>query len=1042
MKRLLFLALLSSTILMLHAQTPMWLDETKNEENRMPMHAAFSVFKTMPEAVKNNWQKASNYLNLNGVWKFKWVESPDKLPAGYEAVNFNDNSWNNFKIPATWEVNGYGYPIYVNVGYEFQDMMKPNPPIVPMNINNTGVYRRVINIPAQWNGKNIMLHIGAAKSNLQVWVNGKYVGYGEDGKLPSEFDISNFVNTGKNLIVLKVMRWCDGTYMEGQDFWRISGITRDCYLVARDPVYIYDFKMETILKNNYKAGTLETNIELNKPATAATKAIVELKDNNKIIGTATALFKSGEKTKKTVLNINNPKLWSAEEPNLYQSYIKLYDSKNKLIEIIPHKIGFRDIKIENGQLLVNGAPILIKGVNRHETDPITGQTISKESMLRDVKIMKQFNINAVRTCHYPNDEEWYRLCDEYGLYVVDEANNESHGIGYDKDKTLANKPSWELTHTQRVSRMYERDKNFTSIITWSLGNEAGNGINFQKAYDWLKQVQNTRPVQYEQAVSNNRTLQIVQKNTDIICPMYSSPESMLAYKDREPTPTMPFIQCEYAHAMGNSLGNFKDYWDIIRGNKKHFQGGFIWDFVDQALMKVKPNGDTIYTYGGDYGPANVPSDNNFLCNGLFFTTRRPNPHAWEMKHEYQNIWTTKEAGKKISVYNENFFTGLNDVKLVWELITDGVIKQKGEINNLNVKPQQTASFEIPYTLPTNGESFLNVYYYQKNGKNLIPAGHKVASQQLPLGGKMVQAYQPVKAVSTLSVDDNGQDLIIKSAKANLKFDKLNGLLKEYIVNNQSFLEEGAALKPNFWRAPTDNDMGANLQLRLKAWKTASDSLQLRSLKHNISNNVATIDAVYDLYNIPAQLKISYRINSDGEITVNQSLNPEAGGKPYDIMLLRYGMNWVLPQGFEAISYYGRGPDENYQDRKEMSPIGLYHQTVSQQFYGYVRPQETGNKTDVRWFEITNNKGKGIRIQGDNLLSMSALHYLQSDLDDGDKKDQRHSGDLKPRPQTSLNIDQKQMGLGSINSWGQLPLPQYRLPFGNYEYEFTITPVGK
>jgi beta-galactosidase len=1020
-------------------QTPMWLDENKNQENRMPMHAAMFVYQNMQEAGKNDWQKSANYVSLNGDWKFKWAESPDKIPTDFESVNFNDRDWNNLKVPGNWEVNGYGYPIYVNVGYEFQDMMKPNPPVVPMNINNTGVYRREITIPANWDGKNIIMHIGAAKSNLQVWVNGKYVGYGEDGKLPSEFDLTSFVRPGKNLIVLKVMRWCDGTYLEGQDFWRISGITRDCYLIARNPLHIYDFLVNTKLENNYKTARLETTIDLNKQSNATCYAVVELKDGAKTIGQDRISIKPGTRTIKTSVLVNNPKLWSAEIPNLYQMYIKLFDSENRLIEVIPHKIGFRDIKISNGLLLVNNQPILIKGVNRHETDPITGQTISKEAMLRDVKLMKQFNINAVRTSHYPNDEFWYRLCDEYGLYVIDEANIESHGIGYAKVKTLANKPSWELAHMQRTQRMYERDKNYTSIIGWSLGNEAGNGVNTMKTYDWLKSVQSTRTVQYEQAISGKRDW-VMDRNSDIVAPMYASLDGMTEYRDKYPQPVHPFIQCEYSHAMGNSLGNFKDYWDLIRGNKKHFQGGFIWDFVDQGFQKINAKGDTIYAYGGDYGPANVPSDNNFLCNGLFFPNRRPNPHAWEMKKEYQNIWTTNTGSNTISVYNEHFFRDLSDVKMVWEVVSDGVKIQGGEIRNLNVRPQQNARIHIPYQIPARGENFLNVYFIQKVQRDLIPVGHLVAQEQLSFGGQIVNKLNTLIAAGNLSVKEDSKVIIVRAPNTELNFDKTSGLLTQYKIDGKNYLEKGFSLRPNFWRGPTDNDMGANLQLRLKGWKNATDTLLLESLTQSVTNNLATVSAVYNLNKIPGKLYLTYTINGSGELRVKQRM--QGNESDYHEMMPRFGMNWTLPQGFERIEYYGRGPIENYVDRKSASPVGLYKETVKDQFYGYIRPQETGNKTDIRWFKIMDDKGSGLFIQGKQLLSMSALHYFQNDLDDGDVKDQRHSGDLIPRKQTSLNIDDKQMGLGSINSWGALPLPQYRLPFGNYEYEFKVTPIRR
>ncbi len=1023
--------------IVVYGQTPFWLDENLNEQNRMPMHASMFAFSSDAEAVKGDWQQSSNYVTLNGLWKFKFVQNPALVPQNFETPGYNDKDWDHFTVPANWEINGYGDPIYVNVGYEFQHIIKPTPPIVPIDINATGVYRREINLPAAWKEKNIILHIGAAKSNLQVWVNGKYAGYGEDGKLPSEFDITNMVQPGKNLIVLKIMRWCDGTYLEGQDFWRLSGITRDCYIAARNPVYAYDFQMDTHLENNYKIGKLETIITLNKKPTAALHALVELRKGSRVLAQSKIQFHKGDKSKKAFIEVKEPMLWSAEAPHLYQAVIRLYNEKNKLSEVIPHKIGFRDIKIQNGLLLVNGQPILIKGVNRHETDPVTGQAVSKASMLKDIKLMKQFNINAVRTCHYPNDDNWYRLCDEYGIYVLDEANIESHGIGYDKDKTLANKPNWELAHMQRTQRMYERDKNFTSIIGWSLGNEAGNGVNFYKTYDWLKTVQHTRPVQYEGAINKSK-ISAAERNSDIICPMYCSPNSMRQYKEKTPVPVMPFIQCEYAHAMGNSLGNFKDYWQIIRNNRKHFQGGFIWDFVDQALVKVKPNGDTIYAYGGDYGPAGLPSDNNFLCNGIFHASRMPQPHAMEMKMQYQNIWTSKGIGNTVNIYNENFFTTLENVRLKWALIMDGSVVQKGEVDELHILPQQTATITLPYIVPVEGESFLNVYYIQKKEQNLVPQGHLVASEQLYLNGKP-KATTPITASAALKLIETADGITITSNKIKLWFDKKDGLIKKYIIHNKNFIEEGYALRPDFWRAPSDNDMGASLQRRLVVWKNASDTLVPVSISKSMVGNIAKVYVVYALHRIPAKLQVAYTINADGVMQVHQKMDRAAEG--FNVLMPRFGMSWTLPSGFEKIAYYGRGPLENYQDREDMSPIGIYKQTVREQFYPYVRPQETGNKTGVRWLTIMDTRGNGFRIEHvTGLLNTSALHYYRQDLDDGDKKDQRHSGDLKPRPQTELHIDLKQMGLGSVNSWGELPLLQYRLLPDDYEYQFKITPI--
>lgn len=1023
--------LLFSTV---RAQKPYWLDEQKNEDNRMPMHAAFFVYESESVAKANKWQQSSNYLSLNGDWKFKWAEKPADLPANFETTGFDDSQWKSFKVPGNPEMSGYGYPIYVNIGYEFQDIMKANPPTVPLDPDPTAVYRREIEIGDNFKNKQVVLHIGAAKSNVQVWVNGRYTGYGEDSKLPSEFDITSFVKPGKNLIVLKVMRWCDGTYLEGQDFWRMSGITRDCYLLARNPVHIQDIRLTPGLDNAWQNGTLQVAVKLNQANASGVTATVELLDKEKTIAQKQLAFDSDMQS--ATLNITKPNLWSAETPYLYNVLIKLTDKSGKLLEIIPQRVGFRKVEMKNGLMLVNGKPILIKGANRHEVDAVTGQVISHESMLRDVKLMKEFNINAVRTCHYPNDEYWYELCDEYGLYVVDEANIESHGIGYDITKTLANRPSWKEAHLVRVQRMFERDKNHASIISWSLGNEAGNGYNFYECYLWLKAQDTTRPVQFEQGVANNTTF-ASQWNTDVINPMYPTPGNMIRYAANNPHPDRPFIMCEYSHAMGNSLGNFKDYWDIIRGNKHAFQGGFIWDFVDQGLLKVTQAGDTIYAYGGDYGPVTVPSDNNFLCNGLFYPTRKPNPHAWEMKKVYQSIHTQWKGNNSIEIANENFFIDLSAVQLHWELIVDGVRKQAGDVNDIKVQPQQSSVITLPLQIPAAGETFLNISYRLKQAQPLVAAGHVVAEEQLAVAGKYSNAIA-VQAAGKVTVKDEAASYTITSSSAVIRFNKTTGLLEQYEVKKQNLLQNGLPLQPNFWRGPTDNDMGAQLQMKLKPWKEATKSQQLEKFAASEENNLVHIQISYALAAVSATLNIHYTINAAGEILVKQELVADASKSV--AMLPRFGMKWILPEGFENIQFYGRGPVENYQDRNYSTPVGIYAQTVKEQFYPYVRPQENGNKTDIRWFTITNKKGRGLRIESDSLLSMSALHFYTDDLDDGDKKDQRHSGELKPHAQTQLNIDLKQMGVGSVDSWGALPLDPYRLPYQNYSYQYKIKPL--
>ena len=1019
-----------------YAQTPFWLDEKKNEDNRLPMHASFFVYTDLQAAMSGADLPKEHYIDLNGTWKFKWVDAPSKLPVGFEKKAFNDNGWDNFKIPATWEVNGYGYPIFVNIGYEFQDRMKATPPVVPMDFNPTGVYRRQIEIPAAWANRQIVLHIGSAKSNVQVWVNGAYTGYGEDSKLPSEFDISKYLNFGKpNLIVLKVMRWSDGTYLEGQDFWRLGGIMRGCFIAAKQKQGIFDIELIPNISEDHKQGFLNTSIQLNTPASS--KAQIDIFDNNKkIIASNTVIF-NNEIKKRTVVNIANPKLWSAETPNLYKAIITLTDVSGKVLEIIPQDVGFRKVEIKNGRFLVNGQPVLIKGVNRHETDPKTGQTISKEAMLEEVKLMKKFNINAVRTSHYPNDEYFYSLCNKYGLYVVDEANIESHGIGYELSKTLGNQPSWKEAHLQRIQRMVERDKNHPCIIMWSLGNEAGNGYNFYEAYNWLKARDTSRPIHYEQAITNYDNF-TTQWNSDVIAPMYPTPENMIKYAQRTIQPAKPFIMCEYAHAMGNSLGNFKDYWDIIRENTHAFQGGFIWDFMDQGIEKITEKGDTIFAYGGDFGPPDVPSDNNSMSDGVFLSDRTPEPEAWEMKKLYQSIHTKWKGNKTIEIFNENFFDKLENVKLTWNLLQDGKTIESGAVSEVVISPQKTKNIKLGISHIPHGEILLDIHYQLKKAEGLLPAGHIIARDQLFVQGIYANNLSLTNTQDIDLKESQGKaEILFNNGK--IVFDKKTGLIEQYNFNKTQLLEKGYSVKPNFWRAPTDNDMGANLQIKSKPVKSALENLVATSFSINKQGRSILAKAAYNLKEIKSDLYLSYVINGEGAIVINQKLIPQAAADS-NMLLFRFGMSMVMPAGFENVSYYGRGPHENYQDRNSGSDVGIYNQTVAQQYHPYTRPQETGTKTDIRWFNITNEQGVGLRFQSDTLLSMSALHYLQDTLDDGDKKDQRHSGELKPGNYTQINIDYKQVGLGSVNSWRALPLTKYLMPLQQYSYTYKISPI--
>jgi len=1030
------------SILNSQEKTPFWLNEKINEENREPMRASYFVYENEQIAKSEKWENSKNYLNLNGLWKFKWVESPSDVPKEFEKSTFDDSEWDNFKIPANWEMNGYGTPIYVNTSYEFEPLIEINPPQVPIEHNPVGVYRRQITIDENWNGKDIFLHVGAAKSNLKVWINGVYVGYGEDGKLPQEFKLNNYIKTGINSIVLKVMRWSDGAYLECQDFWRMSGITRDTYLYARNKVHLNDVEIIPDLDESYTNGTLNITTEfseINKKEKYSLE--IQLKDKGILLQQKSFEVNSSVSKKAIQFVVNNPKKWSAETPNLYAVNFILRNKKGSIIEVIPQKIGFRKVEIINGQLLVNGQPIYLKGVNRHETDPATGQTISKERMEQDIKVLKQFNINAVRTSHYPNDPYFYDLCDKYGIYVVDEANIESHGMGYDLARTLGNQPNWKMAHLQRLQRMVERDKNHPSIIIWSMGNEAGNGYNFYRGYLWMKERDTSRPVQYERANLGWDATVRFDWNSDIISPMYSSPEGMEKYILKNPNPKRPYIQCEYAHAMGNSMGNFKDYWDVIRAHD-NFQGGFIWDMIDQSIYKKRDDGSIIFAYGGDFGK-DMPSDNNFLNNGVFAPDRTPNPHAYEVQNVYQDIHTTlkDEESVIVNVFNEFFFKDLGNVELKWSLILDGLEVESGNIDVLEVNPQQEKAYLLPIDLKNKEfkEAFINVNYHLKEAEPFLPKGYKIASEQLKLKGKWENDLE-LKNTSKITVEKSNKVIVFKSGDAQFSFDIKSGFINSYRYKNVEILKEGTQILPNFWRAPNDNDMGARLQNKLSDWKQAIENPMLELWEHTVlKDGSVQVLATYELPEVHSKLQLKYHFNSDGELLVSQSIKID---KDKEIpMLPKFGMQMTLPKSFNAISYYGKGPHENYIDRDYSSQVGVFNQTVSEQYYPYIRPQETGNKTGVRWYKLSNNNIE-IKVESDSLFSTTTLHYLNEDLDDGVQKDQRNAADLSERDLTNFQIDYKQMGLGSINSWGALPMEKYRLLEKEYHFKFKISPKIK
>ena len=1025
MRKYLSLGLAALLSLSANAQTfTEWHDAGVNAVNRAPMHTDYFAYESPELAARGERESSAYYMSLNGLWKFNWVRHADARPTGFWRTDYNDRAWGEMPVPGVWEMNGYGDPQYVNIGYPWREQYQNNPPQVPTEENHVGSYRRTVTVPASWKGKDIIAHFGSVTSNIYLWVNGKYVGYSEDSKLQAEFDLTRYLKPGQeNLIAFQVFRWCDGTYLEDQDFFRFSGVGRDCYLYAREKRRIEDIRVTPDLDAEYKDGTLTVDVKL-KGSTIAT---LKLKDaQGKEVAAATT---RGETV---TLQVSNPHKWTAETPYLYTLYAQIGELAPA--EVIPVKVGFRKIELKDAQVLVNGQPVLFKGANRHEMDPDGGYVVSRQRMLQDVQIMKDLNINAVRTCHYPDDPYWYALCDEYGLYMVAEANIESHGMGYD-EATLAKREDFRKAHMERNQRNVQRNFNHPSIIFWSLGNEAGYGPNFEAAYDWVKAEDPSRPVQYERAGYDGKT--------DIYCPMYYRYWDCEAYC-KDDSKTKPLIQCEYAHAMGNSMGGFKEYWDMIRQYPK-YQGGFIWDFVDQGIHKTGTNGKLIYAYGGDFNKFDA-SDINFCNNGIIGPDRVYNPHAYEVRYFYQNIWTTPVDLKKgqVKVYNENFFRDLSAYYLEWQVLKNGRVMRSGRVDDLDVAPRQSATLTLPIgRYCQHAEWLLNVSYKLKANEGLLNAGHTVARDQLVLN-----PYKP--AALALANEANSNEQIVEPAVRNndnnylivtgedfrIEFDKHNGYLCHYEADGLSYLKEGSVLKPNFWRAPTDNDFGANLQNLYRVW--LNPELKLASLDQRMENGLAVVEARYDIPAVQGQLALTYVINNRGAIQVTQQLKADKGMKVSD--LFRFGMQLQMPRSFETLEYYGRGPVENYADRNHNTFLGRYRQSVDSQFYPYVRPQENGNKTDLRWWRVLNVGGSGLEIKAEAPFSASALHYTVESLDEGTKKIQRHSNEVEQADLTNVLIDKVQMGLGCIDSWGALPLEKYRLPYQDYSFTFTLTPV--
>ena len=1034
-----------------------WHDLQVNEINRLPLHTMHFAYDPNDFAGTGaeylDKKKSMNYLSLEGTWKFNWVANADERPTDFYKTDLDDSKWNNIQMPGNWEMLGYGQPEYVNNGFAWRGHFDQQPPAVPTKDNHVGSYRREINIPSNWDGKRVIAHFGSVTSNIYLYVNGKFAGYAEDSKVAAEFDITPFLKKGKNLIAFQTFRWCDGSWCEDQDFWRLSGPARENYLYARSKDHrLLDVRVETDLKNNYKDGYLNITAKV-QGNTLAYFGLYD-PDGKEVIVTGTDNVKNG--VAKYQLRVKNVRKWSAETPNLYTLVVSPIQNGGMYLpyEIVQVKVGFRKVEIKNKQFLVNGQPVLLKGANRHEIDPDEGYNLSEQRMIQDIMMMKRMNINAVRTCHYPDDPRWYDLCDKYGLYVVAEANQESHGFQYGDD-AAAKKPEFAKQIMERNQHNVSMFFNHPSIVTWSLGNETVMGDNFLKAYKWIKEQDKTRPVQYEQARRG--------EGTDIFCPMYYPVAASEKYA-KDPNSPMPLIQCEYNHTMGNSGGNLSDYWDLIR-KYPILQGGFDWDFVDQALHRniVKPmsilpykmNNEELrkieYCYGGDYNKYD-PSDNNFNCNGIIGPDRQMNPHAYEVAYQYQNIWAkmvNAETGE-VSVHNENFFRDLSNYALAWSLEEDGVETQNGTIADLDVPAQQTRNFTIPYDKSKikGKEVFLNIDFRLKEAEPLLTAGQVMAYAQLPVVTKQACCGD----CSKMLAQGHGKKKMKLAAKKNnvvavttpnltFKIDRSTGLISEYAYNGKSLLGEGGTLKPNFWRAPTDNDMGAGLQKKFKAWKNPQMNLKNIDVKKDKKTNSVTILTSFDMPEVQGQMDITYVVFANtGAVKVTEDFKATEGAKVSD--MFRFGMLMQMPYTMEKSNYYGRGPIENYSDRKDCMRIGVYTDDADNQYFPYIRPQESGTKSDIRWWKQTDATGLGLQVKSCTPFYASAIHFDTEELDDGDDKEQRHSFNLKKSKFTNLFLDSAHMGVGGENSWGAWPLEKYRVHYGNKTFTFTLIPQGK
>ncbi len=1015
-----------------------WENPKVFQINKMEPHAFFYGFSNEKEALKNDWKNSDYYELLNGTWKFNWVKKPSDRPVDFYKESYDVSGWKDIRVPGNWEVEGertgnnFGIPIYVNTTYPWADK-RPVPPAIPHDWNPVGSYRHTFNVPENWNGREIILHFGAVKSAMYLWINGEKVGYSQGSKLPAEFNITSFVRQGNNILAVEIYRWSDGSYLECQDFWRLSGIERDVYLYAAPKTRIGDFFFKPGLDDNFNNANFSVKVELENTLSKSPKVKVEAKiiDGNKEIFSSTSdVNLSDSKTTTITGSVKSPRKWSAEIPNLYTLVITLKDKKGKVIESTSTKIGFRRVEIKGGQLLVNGEAVLLKGVDRHEHDEITGHVISKESMILDIKLMKENNINAVRTSHYPNDSRWYELCDQYGIYVVDEANIESHGMGYGPE-SLAKDTVWMDAHIERTKRMVERDKNHPSVIIWSLGNEAGDGPNFVATYEWIHAHDTTRPVQYERAGTSD--------HTDIVCPMYAPIDHMVGYG--RGIQRRPYIQCEYAHAMGNSVGNLQEYWDVIE-KYENLQGGFIWDWVDQGIVKYDDNGKKYWAFGGDYGPEGTPSDGNFCMNGLVNPDRTLHPSIFEVKKVYQNIEISAVdlENNSVRIRNKYFFINLNNFKLSWEVKADGISVLKGEASlPKGIEPGETGVVTLnlnELNKTPDKDYYINFAVSLKKDWGIVAANTVLATEQFKLYNGEPDK-ETIEKGAAIDVKSSEAQVVVAGDRFIATFSNIKGEPMSYKYDGKDLLAN--SIIPNFWRAPLDNDYGYRMDRRLAVWRHAGESRVLEDFAVNKKgNNEVNIVYIYSLPETESKLTLVYSIYGTGEMVISYDFRIGDEKAP---MIPRLGITMTLPEGFENVTWFGRGPWENYIDRNTASFVDLYNSTATDMFYPYPSIQGTGYRSDVKWVSVTDNSGNGWMISGDSPIGFSALHFTPEDLT-YDKRGSTHPNEVTPRKETILNVDYKMMGVGGDNSWGAKPHANFSIAPKDYSFKIKLKPISK